>query len=64
MREVGAFLNVVIGDQPKDAALGEDGGFVVKRSIFEVKGQVRGHTIAMHDLDQVAKGEDPALFRA
>jgi hypothetical protein len=47
-------LNVVVGDEAENAALGVHGGFVVDRAVFEVRGQMRRYAVAVHDLDKVA----------
>ncbi len=54
---------MAIGDEPEDPALGVDGGFIVKRSVFEVKRQMSCHTIAAYDFDEIAIGKDLPLFR-
>jgi len=64
MREGRPFLNQVIADQPKRAALGKDRRIVIGRAVFEVKDQPAGHAIATDVLDQVAIGDNRTVERA
>ena len=63
VREVGAALYVVIGDEAEDATLCIHGGFFVEGPVFEVEGQMSCHAVAVHHLDQIAIGKYLALLR-
>lgn len=56
-------LDVTIANEPNDFALRKDGGFVVERAVAEVKGEARGHPIAVPHLDQIAAGDGLAVLR-
>ena len=62
MGKVRPALNVVIGDKAKDATLAENGGLVVKRSVFEVKGEASGDDISTGYFEEIAMCEDLALL--
>ena len=51
LRERRAFLDVVIGNELEVAALRKDRGFIVKRAVFEIKGQPRSNLAPMGDLN-------------
>jgi hypothetical protein len=42
---------VVIGNELEVAALRKDRGFIVKRAVFEIKGQPRSNLAPMGDLN-------------
>ena len=63
LRERGAFLNVVIGDELEDAALREDSSFIVDGAVFEMEGQLRSNLAAMGDLHEISGRDDLAIFR-
>ena len=48
--KVRALLNMSVGDEPKDIALGINGGFVVERSVFEVKSKMSGYPVSAHEM--------------
>jgi hypothetical protein len=54
MRKRRAALDVTVANQPEGAALGEDGCFVVERAVAKVKGEPRGDTVAVCDLNDFA----------
>ena len=39
LRKGGTALDVMVADQPEDAALGEDGGLLVERAVAKVKSE-------------------------
>jgi hypothetical protein len=47
-------LDVAIAYELKAAALRENRGFIVERSVFEMKDQVCSDPISVHKLNQVA----------
>ena len=53
---------MVVRYEPKDAALSEHGGLVIKRTIFEVKCQARSDTITADDLDEITMGKYLSLL--
>src|ERR1035438_9515325 len=62
MRKEGAFLNMVVGDQAKVAALGENGGFVVDGTIFEGKNRPRSDLVAADNLQTISRGQHAPIF--
>jgi hypothetical protein len=61
MLEGGAFLDQVVTDELKVAALRKYSGFVMYRAVFEVEDQMVGDAITVSDLNQVTVREQLAL---
>jgi hypothetical protein len=51
----------MVADQPEDAVLGEDCGFVVERAVAKVKGETGGNPIAVSDLNEITCRESGAF---
>ena len=52
---------MMVADQPEDAVLGEDCGFVVERAVAKVKGETGGNPIAVSDLNEITCRESGAF---
>jgi hypothetical protein len=63
MRKGGTALDVMIADEAEDLVLREDGDLVVEGAIAKVKGKTGGDTMAVSDLNEIARGEDGAFER-
>ena len=61
MREERPSLHVVIGDEPKGAALRKDCGFIVSGAVFEGEQRVRGDLVAVSHLHCVSRSEHAAV---
>jgi hypothetical protein len=57
-------LHEVITDQTKHVSLGEDGGFVVTRSIFEMEHEATRHARSSSDLSEVPVSDRHSIERA
>src|SRR5271170_2734885 len=59
----GSALDVVVADELKDLALGEDCGVVVEGTVAKVKSEAGGDAVSMADLNKIAHGEGLAFLR-
>jgi hypothetical protein len=57
-------LHEVITDQTKHVSLGEDSGFVVTRSIFEMEHEATRHARSSSDLSEVPVSDRHSIERA
>jgi hypothetical protein len=48
----------------KDSALRVFGDLLIERTVFETEGQMRLYAVSMHDLDEIAIGQNLALLGA
>jgi hypothetical protein len=54
---------MMVGDELKSVALGEDRGFVVGGAILEVEDGLQGDVIVMDGLNDISRGNDAAVGR-
>ena len=54
-------LDVMVGDQAEDFALGKDGCILVERTIAKMERYARGDAVSVNNLDDVANGDGGAF---
>lgn len=59
-----SLLHGVIRDEPELSALGEDGGFILERAVFEPIGETNGNLAASHPLGEITYGDELSVERA